>query len=278
MFSDDALLKLWRTVMDPRGIGMPEAIAAEISAYTHEPVGEVLRKMEHGVEDFRQLWESTSVNPSDPAAVEQFYRTQFVEAYELANWHSGRGKGGVPLRYAWATEFARTRGLKRVLDFGSGIGTGSLCFASAGCEVDAADIATELLRFTDFRFRERGYRLNAVNLSDGEKPRNGYFDLITCFDVLEHVPDQVAKLRELSSYLRQGGYLLANFFVDSSDKDRPMHISSAADPLTMVHKTPLAVDWAVQQGFRNLSILKRSRIGHLRNVVARLRDKLFGYT
>jgi SAM-dependent methyltransferase len=274
VFSEEELLELWRKVVDPRGIGMPESIAAEISSYTHEPVDDVLRKMESGTEDFKQLWEATGIDPANPADIEQFYRRQFVEAYELANWHCGRTNGVPPLEYAWAAKFALARGLTRVLDFGSGIGTGSLCFASVGCEVDAADVACELLRFVNHRFRQRGYNVNAINLSDGEKPRGGYYDLIACFDVLEHIPDQVAKVRELWSYLRQGGYLLANFLTDSSDKDRPMHVSSAREPLRLIHRTPLAADWSVPQGRRSVYVLKRSRIGHLRNIVARYRDRL----
>ena len=275
MFSEDELLELWRNVVDPRGIGMPEAIAGEISSYTHEPVDEVLRKMQRGKEDFRQLWETSDIDTANPTAIEKFYEGQFVEAYELADWHCGRANGVPPLRYAWAAKFAVARRLTRVLDFGSGIGTGSLCFASVGCEVDAADVARELMRFAEHRFRQRAYNVKMVSLSNGEKPRSGYYDLIACFDVLEHIPDQAAKLRELSSYLRHGGYLLANLFTDSSDKDRPMHVSSAGEPMCLIHRTPLAVDWSIPEGGRNFCVLKRSRIGHLRNIVARYRDRLF---
>jgi hypothetical protein len=81
-------------------------------------------------------------------------------------------------------------------------------------------------------------------LHEGQRPRSNYYDLITCFDVLEHVPDQQAKLRELESYLANGGYLLVNFMYSSSDPDRPMHISSAGHWDLLARRTGMVPVWS----------------------------------
>ena len=253
---NQAALEFWQSVVDPEGRGMPEAIAGEIASYTGEPVAVVLEKMATGTEDLKRLWLETRINPSDAESVASFYRDQFVEAYELANWHCGRTNGEPPLSYAHAALFAREKGLRRALDFGSGIGTGSLCLAAAGCEVHSADIANELLQFVGHRMELRGHSPRLIDLNT-TRPRKGYYDLITCFDVLEHVPDQLAKLRELGAYLRIGGYLLVNLMDDSSHPDRPMHVSSAGRKLRLVRKTSLRPDWSACTDMGYLALVRR---------------------
>jgi len=102
---------------------MPQAIASEIANYTREPAAVVLDRMARGKDEFTQRWMQLGVNVTDRAQVEAFYNQQFVEAYELADWHAGRTNGTPPLSYAHAAHVARTRHLKAALDFGSGIGT-----------------------------------------------------------------------------------------------------------------------------------------------------------
>jgi 2-polyprenyl-3-methyl-5-hydroxy-6-metoxy-1,4-benzoquinol methylase len=265
-------VNFWRILIDPSHIGMAEAIAEEISAYTGEPIELVLGKMNGGKEEFKQLWIDSNINPKDSANVASFYRDQFIEAYELANWHSGRTNGVPPLSYARAALFARQNGLRRALDFGSGIGTGSLALASVGCEVHSADIASELLKFVGFRLNRRGFAPRLIDLNTDARPLTQYFDIITCFDVLEHVPDQLTKLMELQSYLRFGGYLCVNMFRDSTDSDRPMHISSAGDPIKLIRKTSMKPQWLSNMG--EMFVLERTRMARWRNSIAALAESM----
>jgi ubiquinone/menaquinone biosynthesis C-methylase UbiE len=266
-YPHEELLRIWREAIDPEGIGMPESIARDIASFTGESTDLVLKKMDTGKEAFKELWEASHIDASDPKAVESFYRRQFVEAYELANWHCGREKGIPPLTYPWAAMFARRRGLKRVLDFGSGIGTGALCLLRMGCEVHLADIAQDLLQFADHRLRSRGFAPRVINLCSGSEPPHRYYDLITCFDVLEHVPDQTAKLRELGCYLRNGGFLLVNFMFSSHDPDRPMHVSSAPHWDRMARKTQMVPDWSETSD--TVKVLRRTPTARFVNQLAR---------
>jgi 2-polyprenyl-3-methyl-5-hydroxy-6-metoxy-1,4-benzoquinol methylase len=267
----EKLTNLWREVIDPEGIGMVEALANEIGSYTAEPVDVVRRRMELGTEEFKRLWEESHVDVSDERSVARFYQNQFVEAYELANWHAGQiTNGQPPWGYPYAAALAQERELTRALDFGSGIGSGSLALASVCCEVHSADVAQELLKFVGHRMRRRGHAPHLIDLSAGEVPRTGYYDLITCFDVLEHIPDQLGKLRELQSYLRVGGYLFVNLMEDSADPSRPMHVSSAGDRLALVRKTAMSPEW--ERYFEGVYVLKRRRFGRLRNYLASWTD------
>jgi SAM-dependent methyltransferase len=267
--SKQELLTFWRSVIDPKGIGMADAIAGDIAAYTGESVSIVLSKMATGKTDLKTLWEQSKPNVSDTPSVEDFYYNQFVEAYELANWHCGREDGHPPLSYAYAAKFAQENHLNRVLDFGSGIGTGCLCLASVGCQVYAADIAKKLLPFVEYRVRARGYEIELINLKESQ-PLKHFYDLIVCYDVLEHVPDQLSKLRELSSYLRFGGYLIVNLMQDSEFPDQPMHISSAGDVVALIRKTNLVPIWSDPP--IDVQVLQRSRYGRLWNYAASWKD------
>jgi SAM-dependent methyltransferase len=266
---EEELLALWRRTLDPHGIGLPQAIASDIASYTAEPIDVVLRKMTSGTDDFRRLWQNSAVNTADSTSVAAFYRDQFTEAYELANWHCGRTTGTPPLNYARAARFARRRGLRRVLDFGSGIGSGSLCLAETGCEVWSADIARGLLSFVAHRLGRRGHQPHVVDLNTAAPPCS-YFDLITCFDVLEHIPDQLGTLRRLESYLSTGGVLFVNLMRDSRDPNRPMHVSSAGDWLALVRRTGLCPDWSATTP--EAQILVRRRGGRWRNCLAAWHD------
>jgi 2-polyprenyl-3-methyl-5-hydroxy-6-metoxy-1,4-benzoquinol methylase len=266
-------LEFWRQVVDPRGIGMLDALAEDLASFTHEPVDVVRAKMSTGCEDFKALWCAQSIDTRDRAEVQRFYEEQFVEAYELAYWHGG-GLAHFPLNYACAGLFARRLGLKRALDFGSGIGTGSLALAAAGCEVHAADIARRLLPLVRHRMEARGHSIRTIALSNGERPESECYDLITCFDVLEHVPDQHAKLIELQGYLRTGGYLCVNLMDDSSHEDRPMHISSAGNWLSLVRQTGMAPAWSHFSG--TPQILYKGAGSRLKNAIGRVVDTLQG--
>lgn len=266
-------LEYWKSIVDPAGMGMAEAIAGEIAAFASEPMELVLQKMATGKDDLKNLWAESAVDENDPDSVRAFYRDHFVEAYELAEWHCGRMNGTPPLNYARAALLCQEQGVQRVLDYGAGIGTGSIALASAGCKVESADIARKLLELVDFRMQRRGLHPHLIDLNEHE-PRKHYYDAVICFDVLEHIPDQLMMLRKLETYLVSGGFLFINLFSDSRDIERPMHISSAGNRLALMRRTSCVPWWP---GFSNeLQVLVRRPLGRLRNYAASWIDWLQG--
>lgn len=272
------LLDIWTRAVDPKGVGMVEAMASELAAFTGQSVPEVLECMSAAHKEFTELWHQRGINPADSGQVESFYSNQFVEAYELADWHCGRANGYPPLSYAHAAYVARERGLKRALDFGSGIGTGALALQQAGCEVECADVANELLRFVGHRVKQRGLHVDTIDLLSGGQPKTGYYDIITCFDVLEHVPDPRAKLLEVQTYLRPGGHLVVNLMRNSFDPNKPMHVSSAPNWLEWIRKSPLVPDWSMffEDHDGPIQVFVKQRLGLLRNRAGALIDSLQG--
>lgn len=91
----------------------------------------------------------------------------------------------------------------RILDVGCGTGANLLLLSQYG-DAEGVDISEDALSFC----RERG--LNKVRLGAAEQLpyEDGSFDLLTAFDVVEHLDDDLAGLKEMRRVIRPGGRLL----------------------------------------------------------------------
>ncbi len=100
----------------------------------------------------------------------------------------------------------------RVLDVGCGGGLLSEALARAGATVTAIDLAPDLLAIAKLHRLESGvavdYRLMTVETLAGEQP--AHYDVITCMEMLEHVPDPASILRACATLLRPGGRLFVS--------------------------------------------------------------------
>lgn len=91
----------------------------------------------------------------------------------------------------------------RILDVGCGTGANLLMLSKYG-QAEGVDVSEDALAFC----RERG--LDKVKLGAGEELpyADGTFDLVTAFDVVEHMDDDLAGLTEMRRVLRPGGRVL----------------------------------------------------------------------
>ena len=101
---------------------------------------------------------------------------------------------------------------RQVLDVGCGGGLLAEGMARRGARVTGIDLAPESLQVARLHALEAGidmdYRQVAVEtLAESEA---GRFDLVTCLEMLEHVPDPVAIVRSLASLVRPGGDVICS--------------------------------------------------------------------
>ena len=113
-----------------------------------------------------------------------------------------------PVRLQYVAERTNLRGAK-VLDIGCGGGLLSEALAKAGAQVTAIDLAPELVKVARLHGLESGvqvdYRLQAAE--DLAAEQAGAFDVVTCMEMLEHVPDPGAIIAACQRLLRPGGKL-----------------------------------------------------------------------
>ncbi len=117
-------------------------------------LAEVRRRCAQASSGVKAEWEEI-VRPGDRDSVERFYNQSVAEIYGLLWWHALEDDHS-PLAYVAALEFAKGKGCKSYLDFGSGVGSGAVLFARNGFEAACADISTPLLDFCRFRQSIRG--------------------------------------------------------------------------------------------------------------------------
>ena len=112
-----------------------------------------------------------------------------------------------PLRLHWIDGIAELSG-KRVLDVGCGGGILSEAMAGLGAEVTGIDLSDQALQVAQLHLLESKanvtYRKVAVEELAREQPAS--FDVVTCMEVLEHIPQPAEHVRACVQMLRPGGH------------------------------------------------------------------------
>jgi 2-polyprenyl-6-hydroxyphenyl methylase/3-demethylubiquinone-9 3-methyltransferase len=112
-----------------------------------------------------------------------------------------------PLRLDYIDRLASLRG-KTVLDVGCGGGILAESMAARGAAVTGIDLAEKPLKVAQLHLLESGlqvdYRLVAAETLAQEGPAT--FDIVTCMEMLEHVPDPSATVNACAELLKPGGH------------------------------------------------------------------------
>jgi len=112
-----------------------------------------------------------------------------------------------PLRLGYIEEMAGGLAGKRVLDVGCGGGILSEAIAQRGAAVTGIDLAEKPLGVARLHALETGaqvdYRLQAAE--DLARTEAGCFDVVTCMEMLEHVPDPAQTVAACAALAKPGG-------------------------------------------------------------------------
>lgn len=208
-------------------------IYKDIATVFNEPLNQTIRKAQIGAARVDKLWECAS--PETDEEITEFYRTTDAHIYENANWHTDH-----PAPLQRANIASKCKG--GVLIYGCGIGTEGLMalynqnvrfvafhdvpqslilefvchrlslngcgyygidfniISSEGKEQIAARPVTEIQKMRD--------RWSIVTRWDEVVKETNLYDTIVCIDVLEHLADPMAKLKEFAQLLTADGKVL----------------------------------------------------------------------
>jgi len=104
-----------------------------------------------------------------------------------------------------------TNGLynKQIIDVGCGGGILSESLAKLGANVTGIDMGTEPLNVAKLHALETGVSINYQKITAEEKAQvdGGVFDIVTCMEMLEHVPDPASVVQACAALAKPGGLI-----------------------------------------------------------------------
>src|SRR5690606_16405642 len=114
-----------------------------------------------------------------------------------------------PLRLGWIQEQAGSLNGLAVLDVGCGGGILAESMAAAGAKVTGIDLAEKSLKVAKLHGLESGVPVDyqAVSAEDMAARHPEQFDVVTCMEMLEHVPDPASIVRACGQLVKPGGWV-----------------------------------------------------------------------
>lgn len=111
-----------------------------------------------------------------------------------------------PLRLGWIQEHVSISG-KKVLDVGCGGGILAESMAVAGAQAKGIDLSEKALKVADLHSLESGVQVQYeyISAEDLAKKEAGQYDVVTCMEMLEHVPDPLSIIKSCAALVKPGG-------------------------------------------------------------------------
>lgn len=114
-----------------------------------------------------------------------------------------------PLRVGYIEKHAGDLAARKVLDIGCGGGILAEALAAKGADVTGIDMAELSLKVAKMHLHESGLEVNyqQVPVEQFAEQHPAQFDIITCLEMLEHVPDPESIITAAIKLLKPGGHL-----------------------------------------------------------------------
>ena len=98
---------------------------------------------------------------------------------------------------------------KKVVDIGCGGGILAESIAQSGADTTGIDLSEKALKVAELHALEVGANLTyrAISAEDLAQEQPGQYDVVTCMEMLEHVPDPASVVRACAALCKPGGTL-----------------------------------------------------------------------
>ena len=142
-----------------------------------------------------------------------------------------------PLRVGYIEQQAGQLEGRKILDIGCGGGILAEALASRGAEVSGIDLAEMSLKVANLHLHESNLDIDyqMVSAEEFATTHANSFDLITCLEMLEHVPDPASIVAAAASMLKPGGDLFFST-INRNPKSFALAIIGAEYILNMLPK------------------------------------------
>lgn len=150
--------------------------------------------------------EENGIN-ADPAELEKFSQlahrwwdpnSEFKPLHEIN-----------PLRLGYITESAEGLEGKKILDVGCGGGILSESMAAKGAQVTGIDLGDKALKVAKLHLLESGHQVEyrKITVESLAKEQPQHYDIVTCMEMLEHVPDPMSVINSCAQLVKPGGWV-----------------------------------------------------------------------
>lgn len=114
-----------------------------------------------------------------------------------------------PLRLGWIQQLAGPLDGKHIIDVGCGGGILAESMAQTGAKVTGIDLAEKSLQVARLHSLETGIHVDykAVSAEQMAQKHPGTFDIVTCMEMLEHVPDPASIIRACAQMVKPSGWV-----------------------------------------------------------------------
>ncbi len=178
-------------------------VQEDLEAFLGQPIEEIARQWWDQREETERQEHAALEHATDERAIHAFYAATDRYLYELGYWEAQRDKQR-EFTKLWLA--CQRFGVRRVLDFGGGVGGLSLFLVPRGIACDYHDLPGRTFECARFRFQRRGLTIPMWRTLE-ELPCAAY-DAIVSYDVFEHLFDLEGACRRLAQSLRPGGWLI----------------------------------------------------------------------
>ena len=113
-----------------------------------------------------------------------------------------------PLRLDWINQHVSLAG-KKVLDVGCGGGILAESMAKLGAQTKGIDLSKKALQVAELHSLESGVALDYeyISAEDLANREAGQYDVVTCMEMLEHVPDPMSIIQACSTLVKPEGHV-----------------------------------------------------------------------
>lgn len=150
------------------------------------------------------MTDSLNVNPEEIAKFEKIAQTWWDLEGDFKPLHQIN-----PVRRQFIIQHCKDLFQKQVIDVGCGGGILAESLAKLGANVTGIDMGEEPLNVAKLHALESGVKLNYQQITAeqqaAENPEK--YDVVTCMEMLEHVPEPASVIRACAQMVKPGGYV-----------------------------------------------------------------------
>jgi len=181
---------------------------------------EVEERLRTAIELRKTEWEK--VDKDNPDEVIGYYINNNYELYDHLHWHLN-SRRPFDKKILKTIQKLYPDKSTEILDYGSGGGQMAYMLAEEGYQVTTIEPNKKSNEFMNIRFAKNRVKRKRLTYPLSKQLKNKY-DVILCFDVLEHVPDEKFEdvVNEIKGLKKAGGIVLSTISFGAQDI-HPMH-------------------------------------------------------